>query len=218
VRRLYLHNKLKKQEMKYLITAVFAFLALTFAAQAQQTGKRSHRQHRKAHIVKQLNLTDAQKAQAKQYRAEMKAQRLALEKNDGLTVKEYRARQQVLKAEYKTKMQGLLTTEQKNKLATLKQQKAEQRQQRHNNRLMLLKSKMNLSDGQMAKIKSGREARQKELLQLKQDNSLGHLEKKGKIKELRKKNKEALMALLTPEQKTTLEELKKNRQHKKMAK
>jgi hypothetical protein len=97
--------------MKQLITAVFAFLALTLATTAQ-TGKRRHQQH-KQQLAQQLNLSDAQKATAKQYREDMKTQRLALEKNDGITVKEYREKKAALKKAGREKMQALLTPEQK---------------------------------------------------------------------------------------------------------
>jgi Spy/CpxP family protein refolding chaperone len=77
-----------------------------------------------------------------------------------------------------------------------------------------LKTKISLTDEQMAKIKSGHEASRQQVQQLKENTQMSAVEKKEQLVALRKQNRENFLSMLTPEQKTRFEELKKNHHRK----
>ncbi len=122
--------------MKKLLALSFAACIFTFAASAQtdrttaapaQTQERHHGKHDKDKMMKDLNLTKEQKAQMKAQHKEMKAKRDALKGQDNLTVKEMREKQSALRAEQKSKMDGILTTDQKTKMDAMRKQKMAER-------------------------------------------------------------------------------------------
>src|SRR6185312_4415297 len=119
---------------KYLI-ALTAFTLTAFAVNAQSTnnssessathetakmhhkhGKYRHRHHRNF-AIKQLNLSDAQKQQVKAMDDDYRNKLNNLEKDDNITLKDYRSQKASLQKERKEKFQGILTTDQKNQIA-----------------------------------------------------------------------------------------------------
>jgi len=121
--------------MKKLLALSFAAAILTFTASAQterNTGAKSKMErhsarNEKGKMLKELDLSKEQKAQLKVQHKEMKAKREALKTQDNITVKEMREKQAALKAEQKSKMESLLTAEQKTKMAEMKKQKMAER-------------------------------------------------------------------------------------------
>ena len=128
--------------MKKLLALSFAAVIISSAAFAQtertvDSKPRTERhkgKHDKDKMMKELNLTTEQKAQMKAQHQEMKAKREALKAQDNITVKEMREKQEALKAEQKSKMETILTAEQKTKMAEMKKQKASERGTRKMNR------------------------------------------------------------------------------------
>lgn len=121
--------------MKKIVFSLLAILMIGVAAQAQeksgtQDGKQHHKKHGKHHgrdIAKELNFTDAQKEQLKTIREESKKQMEELKKNDNITVKESRERRKAIHEQQQTKMQSLLTAEQKQKMEQMKQEHKKKR-------------------------------------------------------------------------------------------
>jgi len=119
--------------MKKLLALSFAAVILSSAAFAQTdrttttapTSKMGRHAGKgdKHQMMKDLNLSKEQKAQLKQQHQDMKAKRDALKAQDNITVKEMREKQAALKAEQQAKMESVLTTEQKTKMAELKKQR-----------------------------------------------------------------------------------------------
>ena len=117
--------------MKKLLALSFAAVIISSAAFAQtertvDSKPRTERhkgKHGKDKMMKELNLTKEQKSQMKAQHQEMKAKRDALKAQDNITVKEMREKQEALKAEQKTKMETILTPEQKTKMAELRKQR-----------------------------------------------------------------------------------------------
>src|SRR5688500_17631026 len=111
--------------MKKLLLSLTAFTVLTLSANAQvqretkeksaqermgdghgaRHGKKSH--HGKM-MMHKLNFSDQQKQQMKDLQQEFKAKNEELNKNDGITVKEFRERKQALMTERKAKMDAIL--------------------------------------------------------------------------------------------------------------
>lgn len=121
--------------MKKILALSFAAVILSSAAFAQtertvdkQVKMERHQgRHDKDKMMKDLNLSKEQKAQLKAQHQDMKAKREALKAHDNITVKEMRERQAALHAEQKSKMESLLTAEQKTKMAEMKKQKMAER-------------------------------------------------------------------------------------------
>ena len=201
--------------MKKLITTAFALFSATLMLSAQQTGKHHGKHKHRKQMAEQLNLSAEQKEQAKTYKKEFKEKMAQLEKNDQVTLKEYRLKRDALQREQKAKMKGLLTPEQQNKMAEMRKNKMEQRNAKRQQKMDRMASKLNLSSEQLNQVTARREATKKQVQALKDNNSYTREQKMEMIKELKKKNKEAFMAGLTEEQKKQIEEFKKNRKHKK---
>jgi periplasmic protein CpxP/Spy len=128
--------------MKKLLALSFAAVIISSAAFAQTERtvdskprmERHKGKHDKDKMMKELNLTTEQKAQMKAQHQEMKAKRDALKAQDNITVKEMREKQEALKTEQKTKMETILTSEQKTKMAEMKKQKEGERGKRKMNK------------------------------------------------------------------------------------
>ena len=156
---------------KYLI-ALTAFTAITFAATAQtknptdNTSQQSHSQmHHKNHgmhqfhrhgMMGQLNLTDAQKQQARALNEDYNAKVKNLEKDDNITLKDYRTQKAALENERKSKFQALLTPDQKNKIAQDKKERSEKMEMMAQKRMDKMKADLSLTDDQVAKIQDQR--------------------------------------------------------------
>ncbi len=74
-------------------------------------------------MMMKLNLTDAQKQQVKDLNTDYRNQLKDLEKNENITLKDYRAKKASLEQERKSKFQDILTPEQKNKIAQAKKER-----------------------------------------------------------------------------------------------
>ncbi|MCY7292739.1 MAG: hypothetical protein LH615_11230 [Ferruginibacter sp.] len=117
--------------MKKLFALSFAAVILSSAALAQTERsvddkprtERHKGKHDKDKMMKELNLSKEQKAQLKTQHQDMKAKREALKAQDNITVKEMREKQAALKAEQKSNMNAVLTSEQRTKMEELKKQK-----------------------------------------------------------------------------------------------
>ncbi|MEO6547248.1 MAG: hypothetical protein ABIN94_04590 [Ferruginibacter sp.] len=205
--------------MKKIVIGLFAFAACVFTANAQETGKTHHKSnHGKHMMLKELNLTAAQKDQLKASRQNTHQQLADLNKNENITVKEYKTRKaSILKAQ-KDAMEKVLTPAQKDQVMQAKQ-KAEVRHEAMNaKRLEKMKAKLNLSDEQVATIKSNREAGKAKVKAIRENTQLTAAEKKDQLMAIRKAQKDSFKQVLTPEQINKMEDLRKERLDKKASK
>ena len=120
--------------MKKLLVLSLAACMFDFAASAQterpaatQGASPEQRHHHKGkhdhhEMMKQLNLSKEQKAQMKAQHKEMKAQKEAL-KAQGLSAEEMKQKQKALHQEQRSKMEGILTADQKAKMTEIRKQK-----------------------------------------------------------------------------------------------
>jgi Spy/CpxP family protein refolding chaperone len=206
--------------MKKIVAGMLALASFIFSANAQETPKmkRFHHQHKHGMMMKELNLTADQQQQLKANRDSYQKQWLELNKNENITVKESRDKKDALRKEQKEKMAAILTPEQKNKLEQLKKDREVKREAMAAKRLDKMKTKLNLSDDQVAKIKSGSEAIHAKAKAIREDDKLSRTEKKEKLMALKAETQTNLKSILTPEQISKIEELKKNRMEKWQAK
>ena len=211
---------------KYLI-ALTAFTAITFAATAQtknptdNTSQQSHSQmHHKNHgmhqfhrhgMMGQLNLTDAQKQQAEALNEDYNAKVKNLEKDDNITLKDYRTQKAALENERKSKFQALLTPDQKNKIAQDKKERSEKMEMMAQKRMDKMKADLSLTDDQVAKIQDQRKSSIEQMKAIRENSSLSEEQKKEQFMDLRKSRKESLNSILTADQIKKREEMRNNR-------
>ncbi len=207
--------------MKKVLVSLLAVLLLTTSLFAQQKRAfKETRQHhqQKVHLAKQLNFSAEQKAQAKLYKENARKQLQELNKNENITVKEFRDRKAAILKEQKTKMQGLLTTEQKAKLTELKVQRKEKAAQAQAMHVQKIKAKFNLSDQQVAQMKAQHDKVRSQMEAIKNNDKLSREERKEKMLALKTAAKEQRKKIFTEEQLKKMEELRKNKAAKMQAK
>ena len=202
--------------MKKIIVVMIALASFVFSANAQHISKmKTHQHHHSdAMMLKELNLSTAQKEQMKANHESYKNQLMELNKNEKITVKESRDRKEVLHKEQKEKMMNLLTEDQKNKLVQLKKDREAKHEMEAAKRLDKMKTNLNLSDDQVAKINAARQATHAQLKAIKENDQFSRTQKKEQLIALKEQNKNSFKSILTPEQIGKLEEMKKNKMGK----
>lgn len=206
--------------MKKMILAALASMVMIGFASAQQqapTAKAAvkhhgkHGKHGKHKLGKALNLSDEQKQKAKAVHAEYRSKVATLQQNDKLTMGEYKKQMATLKEQKKQNMQQLLTSEQKAKLASLKQEAQQKRAQKSAARLDKVKTHLNLTDDQVAQLKQQQTTTQTQLKSIRENNQLTDEQKRAQVKQLMASNKASFNNLLTAEQKDKLNSLKERK-------
>lgn len=167
--------------------------------------------HRGGMNLEKLNLTEDQKAKFKSQRESFKKQMEELKKNDGITVKEWKSQMETLRKENKTKMDAILTTDQK---AQLEKQRAEQKtkmQDFQKQHAQKMKERLNLTDEQSAKMDANRKEIGEKMKSIREDKSLSDEQKREKVKDVMKSNKEKMKSILTDEQMKKMNEMRHKR-------
>ncbi len=157
---------------------------------------------------KNLQLSKEQVLQQKNINENYHKQLATLQKNDKMSLGEYKNKIAVLKKDRKEKMQAVLTIEQKSKLEDAKKRMQENRQVKTAANLERMKIRLNLSNEQVAKIKANQTAFKNKLKALHENNALLPEQKKEELKTLATQQKEWLKSVLTTDQQTKLDSLK----------
>jgi len=171
----------------------------------------THKFHHRNMMMNQLNLTDVQKQQAKSINDNYRNQLKDLEKNDNITLKDYRFKKANLEQERKSKFQALLTTDQKNKIEQAKKQRNEKMKMMAQKRLEKMKTDLNLTDDQVAKITEQRKNSMEQMKAIRENSSLSEEQKKEQLMDLRKSSRESMNSILTADQLKKKEELRNSR-------
>ncbi|MEO5942927.1 MAG: hypothetical protein ABIP30_08045 [Ferruginibacter sp.] len=214
--------------MKKIAVLSLAFAALSLSVSAQQKREikgekqgmyRMHGQrHHKMDMMKNMNFSDAQKAQLKANREEYKQKMHALNNQENITVKEQRDRKTALRNEQKAKYQALITPEQKTKMAEARNQMQAKRKEMGAKRMDMMRSKLALSDDQLSKLKAQQEATHSQMKALKDDQSLSREDKMAKIKSIKQASKDQRKSIFTTNQLKKMDEMKKDRKDWKQSK
>jgi Spy/CpxP family protein refolding chaperone len=219
-----LYNKLNTMKKIFLsLLAVSLISTASIAQKERQEGNKKmgaeHRMHKGKHdkgmMMKNLNLSEAQKQQMKANHESMKAKMDALEKNENITLKEYRDKKEALHKEQKAKMLALLTPEQKAKMEQAKKDKQAQHELRSAKKLEKMKANLGLTDDQVAKIKADKAANHAKMEAIKNNDNLSRTERKEQLMALKEQKKDGIKKYLTPEQLKKMEEFKKKKSDKK---
>lgn len=169
--------------------------------------------HDRQEMMKQLNLTDAQKEQFKAQREEFKKKMGDLKKNDNITVKEWKSRMEGLRNEQRSKIDGILTTEQKAKMEKIKAESKEKHERMQKQHADKMKATLGLTEEQSAKLDKQRAEMSAKMKAIHEDKALSDEQKKEKMKELMKQRKESMKSILTEEQQKKLKESKEKEHH-----
>ena len=206
--------------MKKLLIPLIAIFALTATVNAQDkmSIKSHHNKHQKGMMAKQLNFSEAQKTQAKAINEDSRKKMQELNKNESITVKEQRDRRAAIQKERKTKMDGLLTAEQKAKQTQLRAEQKAKKEAGYTKRLDKMKTNLNLTDEQVAKLKAQRTTTHAKAEKIKNNESLSREQKKEQMMALKSEAKDQHKKIFTPEQLKKREEMKKNHGEKSRAK
>jgi Spy/CpxP family protein refolding chaperone len=205
--------------MKKIILSLLV-LTFVFTLNAQEIPERKserhmmHQKHRdgkhnKEMMMKQLNLTDAQKEQFKTQKESFRKQMEELKKNDNITVKEWKNKKETLLKEQKARMQSILTPGQKAQIEKIRTEKKAMHEIDAKARMEKMKIHLGLSDEQSAKINKNRTETMEKMKALKSDDKMDLEKKKVKMKELMQKQKEQMKSILTEEQLKKMKEGRK---------
>jgi len=199
-----------------VIIAISAFTLSATAQEKRETKGKHGTEHRKGKghhggNMKDLNLTNAQKSQIKADREAYKLKMSELDKNEGLTVKEYNERKTALQKEQREKMQSILTAEQKAKMSDGRKKDDAQHEQMQAKRLEKMKTELKLTDDQASKLKAHNTATHEKMKAVKENESLSQEQRKMQIKALKESAKEQRKSILTAEQLKKLEERKEKK-------
>ncbi len=201
--------------MKRIFTSALIIAFSIGAAQAQTDSTATHQGHKKEHRMayEKLNLTADQKAQLKSMRQDMKTQMLELKKNNQLSEADRKTRRQELHQQFKSKMEAVLTPEQKDQLVKMRTEWKEKKgknanfrdgqafnKNRHTERMQQMQQALDLSKDQQDKMTQIRSSYQKKIQTIHNDASLSQEDKKSHIKELMKQQREEIKTVLTPDQ------------------
>jgi len=196
-------------------------VAMAFTINAQEIPERKgerpmmhHKQrghHDRKMAFKQLNLTDSQKEQFKTQNEAFRKQMAELKKNENITVKEWKSRMENLRKDHKAKMENIFTAEQKAKLEKMKEEKKAMHEVDAKARLEKMKIHLGLTDDQAAKLSKNRTEMAEKMKAIRENKSITEEKKREEMKELAKKQQEAMKSILTEEQ---LKKMKEGRKHR----
>lgn len=198
---------------KLFVSALVAVvLAGTASAQDQQPRREGFGRHHHNGFMQQLNLTDQQKADMKTINEDFKKQLTDLKKNEDITVREWKSRMGTIRKEHQTKIQQVLTPEQKASMEKMRQERKDKMKKRGQHRMYSLKKDLNLTAEQETALKQQRTQMMDKLKAIKEDKSLTDEQKKVEMKKFREQQHESLKSILSEEQLNKLQQKKSHRQ------
>jgi hypothetical protein len=156
---------------------------------------------------KGIHYTPDQRKQAMAIISDYHIRSAELFKKDNITLKEYKAGLVALQKERRSKLEALLTQEQKDQLAERKKRGSENMQVRAAARMERLKLRLNLSDDQVAKLKSGQESFRAQIRSIHENQDLLPQQKIEQLKDLAAKRQDTFKSVLTPEQLSKFQEI-----------
>lgn len=204
------------KKMKKIVTGALALVLITGAAQAQKIeGKKVERKQ----PMEQLDLTADQKAKLKAIREAHQKEWKELQKQDNITVKEWKARQQELVKKQRTEMSQVLTKEQQDKLAKMRPQgkgmQAGKGMKRGDFRQKgQPMAQLNLTEDQKTKMKDLNQSFKTKREALKNNTSLAEAQKKEQMQALAQQHRKEVKAVLTAEQQQKLDAMRGERRGK----
>lgn len=213
--------------MKKIITAFIFLTAISLGAIAQEPGAMKHKgmhkghgrgMHAKKDALQSLNLSESQQKQIRDIRQESRKEAMLLKENRSMTLEQYDQRRAALKKQEKSRVESVLTQDQKNRLSAMKTEREQKMKERQGRHFEKMKTQLSLTDDQAQKMTALREKNRQTIKQIRENDQLGP---DGKQLAIRKIKEEALAErkkILTEEQIRKMEEMKHQQEGKRMHK
>lgn len=199
--------------MKKIVLSLLIISMAAVTTQAQDMRPRKHNMQRDRHVMmaEKLNFSEDQKAKMKTMNEEFRTKMMDSRKNDNITVKEWKGRMETLRKDHKTKMEGLLTGEQKAQIEKMKTERKAMRDIDAKARMGKMKIRLGLSDEQASKFSKNHSEMEEKMKALRENKTLDGEKKREQMEELMKEQKEKMKSILTEEQMKKLQERKGQR-------
>jgi hypothetical protein len=159
-----------------------------------------------------IRYTPEQRKQIAEINKDIRQRSADLFKKDNSTLKEYKAGLVALQKEKKTRMEALLTQKQKEDIATVRKRRTENEQVMAAAHMERLKLRLNLSDDQVTKIKTGQQDLHSQLKAIHDNDNLLPQQKMEQLKALVAKRNDTYKSVLTPEQYSQFEKMSHRRE------
>lgn len=198
---------------KIIVSALLAVVVAGSAIAQDQQPKREGPGRQFHHgYTQQLNLTDAQKAEMKTINEDFKKQWSELQKNEDITVREWKSKMKSIREDHQKKVQSVLTDEQKAKAEKLRQDRKGKMHKKGKGNLENFKKDLNLTPEQEAALKQNRTEMMQKMKAIREDKTLSEEQKKVEFKKFREQQHQSLKSILTEEQINKLQQKKPHRQ------
>ncbi len=165
---------------------------------------------RKMGMLAGLHVTPDQMKKGKEINQDFHKQLADLQKNDKISLGEYKTKLAALKKDRKEKIKSLLTDKQKNQIAQQMKNREINAKVRQAGMLERMKLTLNLSEEQIAKIKTNQAAIQSKRKAIRENDNLLPEQKREQIQSLNNERKKIAKSILTPEQLIKADSLRKN--------
>jgi hypothetical protein len=154
-----------------------------------------------------VRYTPEQRKQMRMINEDYRKKSQDLYKQDNITLREYKSQLIALQKDRKSKMQNLLTPDQKNEMEKWKKHASEEAQVRAAANLERMKIHLNLSDDQAAKIKAQQISLRSQMKSIHENDNLLPYQKKEQMKALIAKRNDAIKSVLTADQLSEFEKM-----------
>lgn len=204
---------------KIFLLAVVATLSVAGINDAQAQDKSRHKQpnkewqHKETYGYRDLQLSEAQKAQITQIRKEAQSQRESIRKDQTLTDEQRGQKMRALQQSQKEKMQSVLTQEQRDKMQSQGRKSGKDKMHENKGRKYGQAKryenkgrspKVDFTDSQKQSMKKIREDSNKKREAIKNDSNLTNEQRSQKMKELHLETKKQMESVMTPEQRNQM--------------
>lgn len=176
----------------------------------RQQSKGQHKDGRHEKMMKDVNLTEAQKSEMQANRQAMKSQMEAIDKDVTLSDAQKSEKKQALKQQVKSQNKQILTPEQQAKMQAAKKARHDQDGDKKK-RLADMKDELGLSDEQVMQLKALDVSLHAKMKSIRNDSKMDEAEKKKQMMELKKSTREKQRALLSADQIKKLENKRKSK-------
>ena len=199
--------------MKKILIGAIATLLCFSTAFAQKKGKNCApvRKQQAGGRLKELNLSSTQQEQVKTARQNTEKQLAELKKNDQLTVKDFKTSKDAILQSQKQQVAGILTDEQKNQLAQSNSKSGDAQRGNAGKNIGKMKANLGLSEQQVTQIKANRDADLTKIKAIKENDQLSRSEKRSQLMTIKKEQENNLAQILSSEQISKMEQLRKDR-------
>lgn len=202
--------------MKKILVALVA-LTVSFGAIAQGESKRENRLGKEK--IAELNLTDSQKEQMKAEKDVLKKKLEELRGNTGMSTEDMKKNRLEIMKTHKEAVKSILSPEQQEKVKEMRKERnaegskvsGEGRGKKMKERVEEIKQELNLSEEQSTKMKTLNEKLKANMKRIRDNSSLSQEQKKEQVKSLMANHKSSVDAILTAEQKTKMDAIRKEK-------